>query len=79
MVEYKAFLVIAIYGKQVCGHRASEKHALVGVPKQGTHQGDNSKEPTDPTLTGKVRATATSDLVSYLLVLDCVVLSPLMF
>jgi len=31
LVEYKAILQIAIYGKKACGHKASEKHALVGV------------------------------------------------
>jgi hypothetical protein len=31
LVEYKAIFTIAIYGKEVCGHKASEKHALVGV------------------------------------------------
>jgi hypothetical protein len=31
LVEYKAIFRIAIYGKKVCGHKASEKHALVGV------------------------------------------------
>jgi hypothetical protein len=31
LVEYKAIFHIAIYGKKVCGHKASEKHALVGV------------------------------------------------
>jgi hypothetical protein len=31
LVEYKAIFEIAYYGKEVCGHKASEKHALVGV------------------------------------------------
>ncbi|GKY98767.1 hypothetical protein MPSEU_000832900 [Mayamaea pseudoterrestris] len=31
LVEYKAIFQIAYYGKEVCGHKASEKHALVGV------------------------------------------------
>ena len=30
LVEYKAIFKIAIYGKKVCGHKASEKHALAG-------------------------------------------------
>lgn len=32
-VEYKSIFTIAIYGKEVCGHKASEKHALVGSTK----------------------------------------------
>jgi hypothetical protein len=31
LVEYKAIFTIAYYGKEVCGHKASEKHALVGA------------------------------------------------
>jgi hypothetical protein len=30
LVEYNANFKIAIYGKKVCGHKASEKHALAG-------------------------------------------------
>jgi len=30
LVEYYAIFKIAIYGKAVCGHKASEKHALTG-------------------------------------------------
>lgn len=30
LVEFKALIKIAIYGKAVCGHKASEKHALAG-------------------------------------------------
>lgn len=30
LVEYKAIFKVAIYGKKVCGHKASEKHALAG-------------------------------------------------
>ena len=30
LVEYRAIFKIAIYGKKVCGHKASEKHALAG-------------------------------------------------
>lgn len=33
LVEYRAILIISIYGKSVCGHKASQKHALVGVDK----------------------------------------------
>lgn len=35
LVEYKSIVTIAIYGKEVCGHKASEKHALVGGTKPG--------------------------------------------
>lgn len=31
LVEVKAIIEIAIYGKKVCGHTASEKHALAGL------------------------------------------------
>lgn len=30
-VELKAIITVAIYGKSVCGHKASEKHALVDL------------------------------------------------
>lgn len=43
LVEYRAIILIAIYGKAVCGHKASEKSALVGKADDkatGTEKGD---------------------------------------
>lgn len=35
LVEYRAIFKIAIYGKSVCGHKASDKSALAGPKAQG--------------------------------------------
>jgi hypothetical protein len=38
LVEFKALIKIAIYGKSVCGHKASEKHALAGKKEAETQK-----------------------------------------
>jgi hypothetical protein len=43
LVEYKAIFKIAIYGKKVCGHKASEKHALAGKKEAEVQKEDPSE------------------------------------
>jgi hypothetical protein len=45
LVEYRAMFRVAYYGKEVCGHKASEKHALVGLdPVKSMYQGSRDSD-----------------------------------
>ncbi|GKY98769.1 hypothetical protein MPSEU_000833100 [Mayamaea pseudoterrestris] len=58
VVEYRAVIRIAIYGKDVCGHKASEKHALVGVEAEFSTRGDSNHEEEIPKYSSRSSTSA---------------------
>jgi hypothetical protein len=40
LIEFFAIIKISIYGKKVCGHKASEKHALAGKKEGDKVEGE---------------------------------------